>query len=163
MENDCCSSYYLAYAVCKRAAGRLQLSKCALFLQLVSYWEVVTRILIFCGVFLVGMIFPLMRVESIFFNLFWNVNIFVAAKKNFCRSWIWMTKSDSLLSVNVTVSCNVLSRWAQLVRSSFAGCLFLLSDLQIQIWKNGLQLKLKLHKVRRTALWQHSSLSNDFY
>ena len=30
----------------------------------------------------------------------------------------------------------------------FAGCLFLLSDLQIQIWKNGLQLKLKLHKLK---------------
>ena len=59
-----------------------------------------------------------------------------------------MTKSDSLLSVNVKVSCNVLSRWAQFVSSSFAGCSFLLSDLQIQIWKNGLQLKLKLHKLR---------------
>ena len=63
-----------------------------------------------------------------------------------------MTKSDSLLFVNVKVSCNVLSRWAQLVSSSFAGCLFLLNDLQIQIWKNGLQLKLKLHKLGRTAL-----------
>ena len=51
-----------------------------------------------------------------------------------------MTKSDSLLSVNVKVSCNVLSRWAQLVSSSFAG------------WKNGLQVKLKLNKLRRTAL-----------
>ena len=70
MENHCCSSYYLAYAVYKRAAGRLRLSKCALFLLLVSYWEIVTRILIFCGLFLVGMIFSLMRIESIFFNLF---------------------------------------------------------------------------------------------
>ena len=99
MENHCCSSYYLAYAVYKRAAGRLRLSKCAVFLLLVSYWEVVTRILIFCGLFLVGMIFSLMRIESIFFNLFWNVNFSVAAKKNFCPSWIWMIKSDFLLSV----------------------------------------------------------------
>ena len=48
----------------------LRLSKCALFLLLVSYWEIVTPILIFCGLFLVGMIFSLMRIESIFFNLF---------------------------------------------------------------------------------------------
>ena len=90
---------YLAYAVYKRAAGRLRLSKCALFLLLVSYWEVVTRILIFCRLFLVDMIFSLMRIESIFFNLFWNVNFSVAAKNNFCPSWIWMIKSDFLLSV----------------------------------------------------------------
>ena len=99
MENHCCSSYYLAYAVCKRAAGRLRLSKCALFLLLFSYWEVVTHILIFCGLFLVGMLFSVMRIESIFFNLFGNVNFSVAAKKNFCPSRIWMIKSDFLLSV----------------------------------------------------------------
>ena len=73
-------------SVFKWAAGRLRLSKCALFLLLFSYWEVVTRILIFCGLFLAGMIFSLMRIESIFFNLFWNVNFSVAAKKNFCPS-----------------------------------------------------------------------------
>ena len=62
-------------------AGRLWLSKWALFLPPVSYWEVVTRrILIFCSSFLVGMICPLMRVESIYFDLFWNVNFFIAAK-----------------------------------------------------------------------------------
>ena len=55
-------------------AGRLWLSKYALFLPLVLYWEVVTLILIFCGLFLVGMICPLMRVESIFFDLFRNLN-----------------------------------------------------------------------------------------
>ena len=48
---------------------------------LVSYWEVVTRILILA---LVSMTVPLVRVESIFFNLFWNVNFFVAAKKLLC-------------------------------------------------------------------------------
>ena len=72
MENHCCSSYYLAFAVCKKGIGRqhttfilcqnniffLQrtdyalkgstfwLSKCALFLPLGLYWEVVTCILI---------------------------------------------------------------------------------------------------------------------
>ena len=30
----------------------------------------------------------------------------------------------------------------------------LLGDLQIQISKNGLQLKLKLHEIWRTELWQ---------
>ena len=55
-------------------AGRLWLSKYALFLPLVLYWEVVTLILIFCGLFLDGMICPLMRVESIFFDLFRNLN-----------------------------------------------------------------------------------------
>ena len=55
-------------------AGRLWLSKYALFLPLVLYWEVVTLILIFCGLFLDGMICPLMRVESIFFDLLRNLN-----------------------------------------------------------------------------------------
>ena len=62
-----------------------------------------------------------------------------------------MIESDFLLSVNVEVSC----KFCHAGPSSlvvFAGCLFLLSDLQIQIWKNGLQLKLRLHKLRRTAL-----------
>ena len=110
-------------------AGRLQLSKCALFFPLVSYWEVVTRILIFCGVFLVGMIFPLMRVESIFFNLFSNVNLFVAAKKNLFRSWIWMTKSDSLLSEMWKFPAMFCHAGPSSLIVVFAGCLFLLSDL----------------------------------
>ena len=63
-QNAACSSEFFS------PAGRLRLSKCALFLPLVWYWEVVTRIFIFCSLFLVGMIFPQMRVESIFFNLF---------------------------------------------------------------------------------------------
>ena len=109
-------------------AGRLQLSKCALFLPLVSYWEVVTRILIFCGVFLVGMIFPLMRIESIFFNFFWNVN-FVAAKKNFRRSWIWMPKSDSLLSEMWKFPAMFCHAGPSSLVVVFAGCLFLLSYL----------------------------------
>ena len=37
------------------------LSKCALFFPLVSYWEFVTHILIFCSLFLVCMICPLMQ------------------------------------------------------------------------------------------------------
>ena len=43
------------------------------------------------------------------------------------------------LAVNVTVSCNVLSRWAKLVS------VFSRKDSDIQISKNGLQLKLILH------------------
>ena len=42
---------------------------------------------------------------------------FSAAKKNVSASWMWMTKSDFLLSVNVDVSCAVLSRWTQLSSS----------------------------------------------
>ena len=53
--------------------------------------------------------------------------------------------------MNVTVSCNVLSRWAQLVS------LFSTTDSDIQISKNGLQLKRKLHHLWRTAMW----LSHD--
>ena len=53
--------------------------------------------------------------------------------------------------MNVTVSCNVLSRWAQLVS------VFSRTDSDIQISKNGLQLKLKLHQLWRTAMW----LSHD--
>ena len=76
--HHCCSSYYLVYAVCKRGSigthefypvpkwclfqwifslavefalvgSTFWLSKRALFLQLVSYCEVLTSILIFCG------------------------------------------------------------------------------------------------------------------
>ena len=44
-------------------------------------WEVLARrILIFCSSFLVGMICLLMRVDSIYFDLFWNENFFIAAK-----------------------------------------------------------------------------------
>ena len=53
--------------------------------------------------------------------------------------------------MNVSVSCNVLSRWAQLVS------VFSRTDSDIQISKNGLQLKLKLHQLWRTAMW----LSHD--
>ena len=54
--------------------------------------------------------------------------------------------SDFLFAMNVTVSCNVLSRWAQLVS------VFSRTDSDIQISKNGLQLKLKLHQLWRTAM-----------
>ena len=56
-------------------------------------------------------------------------------------------------------SCNVLSCWAQL------GSVFLWdSDLQIQISKNGLHLKLKLHQLWRTTLQlsQDCWLSNEY-
>ena len=53
--------------------------------------------------------------------------------------------------MNVSVSCNVLSRWAQLVS------VFSRTDSDIQISKSGLQLKLKLHQLWRTAMW----LSHD--
>ena len=51
------------------------------------------------------------------------------------------------------VSCNVLSCWTQLVVFFFfAGYeIFMDSDLKIQISKNGLHLKLKLHPLWRTA------------
>ena len=68
--------------------------------------------------FLVGMICPLTRER--FFDLFWNVNLYPLRLNKSSRlfnllqsvSWIWIAKSDILLSVNVMVS---LSRWAQLV------------------------------------------------
>ena len=159
MENHRCSSYHLVYAVRKKGgwqathnfylvpkccffqlifstAGRFQLSKCASFFPLVSYWKVVTCILIFCGLFWDSMIFPLMQVESIFFNLFWKVNIFITAKKNLCASWIWMTKSNFLLSINVKVSCNILSHWAQLVSSlcTMFICPFWFTDPNFEEW-----------------------------
>ena len=42
----------------------------SLILPFVLYLEDVMRLSIFCGLFLVGMICPLMRVKSIFFDLF---------------------------------------------------------------------------------------------
>ena len=48
-------------------------------------------------------------------------------------------KTPAWEAMNVTVSCNVLSRWAQLVS------VFSRTDSDIQISKNGLHLKLKLH------------------
>ena len=49
------------------------------FLPLISYWEVVTRILIFCGYCLWSAWFALWC-KSIFFDLFWKVKLFNAAK-----------------------------------------------------------------------------------
>ena len=60
-------------------------------------------------------------------------------------------KRFSFLAVNVMVSCNVLSCWAQLVS------VFSTTDSDTQISKNGLQLKLKLHKLLGIAMW----LSHD--
>ena len=77
---------HTTYTTCQNAACSSKF-----FLQRVDYnWAILHY---FCRlfhterswhaycVFLVGMIFPLMRVESVFFNLFWNVNFLVTAKK----------------------------------------------------------------------------------
>ena len=65
--------------------------------------------------------------------------------------------SDFLLSGFAMVSCNVLSCGTQLVGVFFvvvlSGCyIFSDSDLQIQISKNGLHLKLKLHRIHYGGL-----------
>ena len=49
------------------------------FLPHISYWKVVTRILIFCGYCLWSAWFVLWC-KSIFFDLFWKLELFIAAK-----------------------------------------------------------------------------------
>ena len=49
-QNAACSNEFFS------PAGRLWLSKYSLILPFVLYWEVMTRLLIFCGLFLVGTI-----------------------------------------------------------------------------------------------------------
>ena len=49
--------------------------------------------------------------------------------------------------------CNVVSRWAQLVSFLCRMLNVTDSDLQIQNYKNEVQLKLKLHQLGRIALW----------
>ena len=49
--------------------------------------------------------------------------------------------------------CNVVSRWAQLVSWLCRMLNITDSDLQIQNYKNEVQLKLKLHQLWRIALW----------
>ena len=63
-----------------------------------------------------------LQCKSILFNFFWNTKLFLRLYKDFrpfnlfsSVSWIWITKSDFLLSGNAMVSCNVLSCWTQLV------------------------------------------------
>ena len=48
---------------------------------------------------------------------------------------------------------NVVSRWAQLVNCICRMLNITDSDLQIQNYKNEVQLKLKLHQLWRIALW----------
>ena len=48
------------------------------FLLLISYWKVVTRILIFCGC--LWSAWFVLWCKSIFFDLFWKVKLFNAAK-----------------------------------------------------------------------------------
>ena len=59
--------------------------------------------------FLVCRIGPLMKTYGSLLRLNKGFRLF-----NFLQSasWIWITKSDFLLSANVMVSCNVLTRWA---------------------------------------------------
>ena len=70
-------------------------------------------------------------------------------------SWISKILSDILFGRECDGFLQkVLSRWAQLVR------VFSTTDSDIQISKNGLQLKLKLHQLWRTAMWlSHHSCS----
>ena len=58
---------------------------------------------------LVGMICPLKR-KLLHLRLTFGLLFFFLQS----ASWIWMSKSNFLLSVNVKVSCNVLSCWAHL-------------------------------------------------
>ena len=56
------------------------------FLPLVSCWEVVTRILIFCGYSFLSVRHDWwfsLWCKSIFFYLFWNVKFFIVAKQRF--------------------------------------------------------------------------------
>ena len=107
----CCSSYCLAYAACKKWVGRqhttftlCQNAACSnlFFLQWVDHdWANVHyfshlfhterswRAYLFSAVYFGTAWFSLWcGVKSIFFNLLWNVNIFITAKKKFCASWI---------------------------------------------------------------------------
>ena len=80
------------------------------FLPLVSQWEVMARILIFCRVlFLVGRIGPLVETWRFMLRLNKGFRLFKFLRS---ASWIWITESDFLFSANVIVSCNVLTRWA---------------------------------------------------
>ena len=56
-------------------------------------------------------------------------------------------------------SCNVVSRWAQLV--SFLNCLLDVELSRIAIYKNELHLKLKLHQLWRIASWLSQDKNND--
>ena len=76
-----------------------------------------TCILIFCG-FCFWSAGLVLWCKGIFFNLSWNLTLFAAAKWGFglfdfllSSSWIWIIKSDSLLSVNAMVFGNALPRW----------------------------------------------------
>ena len=55
--------------------------------------------------------------------------------------------------MNVVFFCNVVSRWAQLVSCLCRMLNITDSDLQIQNYKNEVQLKLKPHQLWRIALW----------
>ena len=115
----------------------------------------------------------LLCLVGIFFDLFWNVKLFNAAK---LRVLGCLISSKCLLDLNnykrfsfcpwkwrfPVMFCHVgLSSLAFL-----AGCYILTdSDFHIQISKNGLQLKLKLHQLWRTSIWpsHDCSASNEFY
>ena len=118
------------------------------FSLLISYWEVVTRILIFCCYCLWSAWFTLWC-KSIFFR--WPLLSSKALQCGYIRvwgclispaiaHWIWIILSDFLFGRE----CD-----------GFLQCF--VTDSDIQISKNGLQLKLKLHQLWRTAMW----LSHD--
>ena len=84
--SDACMNGRFRPGYSRSHSNRLRLTKCVLFLPLVSYWEVVTGILMFCGLFLVNMIFPLMRVKTIFLSLLKRKHLHLQLKKTFVFS-----------------------------------------------------------------------------
>ena len=92
----------------------------------------VTRILLFSGCCLFWSARFALQYKNIFFDLFWNVRLFLRLNKGF-RSFnlfsSWITKSDFLLFANAMVSCNV-SCWTQLVGVSFFGGIQMLNSLR---------------------------------
>ena len=122
--------------------------------KFVSYWEVVTRILIFCGYCLFWSAKFARLYKSIVFDLVWSVKVFLRLNTNF-RLFNLFSKvpPGSEYYLKAIFFCQRM-RWFPAMfchagSSSlvfFAGCFKILSDgdLQIQISKNGLHLKLKL-------------------
>ena len=87
-----------------------------------------------------------LQYKNIFFDLFWNVRLFLRLNKGF-RSFnlfsSWITKSDFLLFANAMVSCNV-SYWAQLV-----GVFFFLEGYRCWILSDGHLQTVLLDGIKR--------------
>ena len=92
--------------------------KTYLILLIISYWEVVTCILITCVYCFWSASFSLTSFEMLNSSLRADkgFRLFNFSKVQYSTLyWIWIIISDFLFSVNVTVSYNVSSRWAQLL------------------------------------------------